>query len=195
MAASTRDEVVDFSKTLVGDDAVGMLGKLVWEIRQIHEYAEGEPIVRGYLSYNAAATAWHTHEWIWKLCPAAMRDQLLDNVNAPSRDFKGYVIGLQRTNGAFAICRQIATAGKHVTVDYNRDDISGEIHHDRETGATTVQFRWDGKSVSDTDVYLEVLGAWIRIYVVLGFKQAKVVELAARELFGERPQVEFPAAY
>lgn len=193
MAAPGKEEVFDFSKTLVGDDAVGMLSKLVWEIRQIHEYAGGEPIVRGFLSYNAAATAWHTHEWIWKLCPEAMRDTLLDQVNAPSRDERGYRLGLQATNGAFAICRQIATAGKHVGVAYNRDDISGEIHHNRESGETFVQFRWDGKVVRDTDVYVEVLGAWIRIYVALGFKQAELMNLAARELFGERAPIEFPA--
>jgi len=186
MAANPRDEVFDFTKTLVGDDAVGMLSKLLWEMQQIFEYKGDESAIRAFMSYNAASTAWHIHEWLWKLCPDDQRSNLLEVVNAKTQDFDGYVRGLQLSNGAIAICRQIATAGKHVGVKYNRDDIAGEIHHDAETGATAVKFKWNDRVVDDLAVYAEALHVWMRIYVGLGFKEAEKLASVVAEIDGWR---------
>jgi hypothetical protein len=107
---------------------------------------------------------------------------LLEAVNAPSADYDGYVLGLQRSNGAMAICRQIATAGKHVAVRHNRADIAGQIGHDPDAGTTFVRFTWNGKVVDDMAVYLEALKIWMHLYRGLGLKRAEELEPTAKLL-------------
>lgn len=176
MAANAKAEVFDFSKTLVGDDAVGMLAKLLWEIREIctFDQREGlEPIVRTFMSYNAASTAWHVHEWFLKLLPKERHAELFAIVGA--KDRKDYGVAVQRAHGTMAICRQIANAGKHVGIDYNRDDIRAEVHYINHDGRIhpAVVLHWEGKSYLDYVVYSAALKWWARIYVSLGYKHAE----------------------
>ncbi|MHA6204922.1 hypothetical protein ACXU4B_10895 [Dyella soli] len=167
-------EVIDFGKTLVGDDVVGLLAKLLWEMREIHDRADAEPIVRCFLSYNAAATAWHLHEWLWRLCPEDKQAMLLDAVDADTRDLRGFAHGVQRVNGAIAICRQLATAGKHVAVRHHRGDVRVQVHYDpdREGAKAKVVIHWEGKQYEDFIVYLGALKWWVELYVKIGYKHA-----------------------
>jgi len=175
MAAPEKAVAIDFGKTLVGDDAVGMLAKLLWEIREICQFNDRgnqEPVVRTYMSYNAAATAWHMHEWFLKILPEDRREELFKIVGAEGE--KDYPIAVQRANGSLAICRQLAVAGKHVSVVRNREDITAEVHSKEHEGKTlvTVVIQWEGKSYYDYEVYVAALKWWAELYVKLGYKHA-----------------------
>ena len=182
----------DFTKTLVGDDAVGMLAKLTWEIREIctfHEREGIDPIARTFMSYNAASTAWHLHDWFLKLLPEERHQELFDLVGAKGR--KDYSIAVQRAHGTMAICRQLANAGKHVAIDHNREDIRAEVHYNEVDGRIhpSVVLHWEGKSYLDYIVYSAALKWWARIYVQLGYKLAEDMREAVEAMDRETDEV------
>lgn len=176
MAVNPKAEVVDFSKTLIGDDCVGMLAKLLWEIREICTFDQNhghEPVVRTFMSYNAASTAWHLHEWFLKILPEERWPELFAIVGATSK--KDYGVAVQRAHGTMAICRQLANAGKHVAIAHNREDVRGEVHYAELNGRIhpAVVLHWEGKSYLDYEVYVAALRWWITIYVRLGYQHAQ----------------------
>jgi hypothetical protein len=170
----------DARKTLVGDDAVGLMAKLLWEIEQIHKQKDEPMLVQMFLSFNAASTAWHLHEWLWKLSNADQQKLLLEAVHAKSPDFQGFKRGLQNESPAMAICRQIATAGKHMLVDHDRPDIYAEVFEkggDYPDGAIFLVYNEERNR--DIDVYAAALTLWLKVYRDLGLKHAEEVGLAA----------------
>jgi hypothetical protein len=181
MAGDRIGEIFDVRKTLVGDDAVGLLAKLHWEIEQLEARKGEEMLVRMFMSFNAASTAWHLHEWIWKLSNEAQRGLLLDAVDAETRDWQGFVLGLQRKSPAMAICRQLANAGKHMTLKHGREDIYAELiaegDHDYPEGAVLLLV--NGERHRDIDVYAAALKLWLKVYRDLGLKHADEIRAAA----------------
>jgi hypothetical protein len=165
---------VDFSRTLVGDDPVGMLSKLSWEIHQINEFRGKDAIVRSFLSYNAASTAWHIHEWLWKLCPEESREALLDTVNADPRDFAGFKAGLKNSSESFAVCRDLATAGKHIEVR-GEHGVTVRVVRPSDDRDVYIDLQWGGQTFRDVQVYYDALRLWIRIYHALGYPQAEAM--------------------
>lgn len=188
MAGPGKGEVFDFAKTLVGDDAVGMLAKLLWETSEIatfHLKDHMSPLVRTFMSYNAASTAWHIHEWLLKTLPEDRHAELFALVKA--RSIQDYSVAVQRANGTMAICRQLAIAGKHVSVAHNREDIKSEIHYADVRGRThaTVILHWEGKTYPDYEVYAAALKWWCGIYVALGYRHAEDLAAALAKMSGE----------
>jgi hypothetical protein len=187
MNSSTFDRF-DTRKTLA-DDPILHLAKLSWEVMGIVNARHVAPPVRIFMSLNAASTAWHLHEWIWKRATPAGQEELLRIVNATG-GWKEYVVGIQKSSGAIAICRQIATAAKHVTVHHDRDDIYFEVMHDdkQEDHATEITICYEGKRCSDVQVYRDALEDWSRIYAALEFDQSAFLSEKIDNAFGCQDQ-------
>lgn len=165
---------IDFSKTLLGNDPVGPLSKLLWECMSIHAVGSVDPLIRMYMSQNAASTAWHLTDWSWKLCPLDKRGALVAAVEATSESWNDYAVAVRRKNEDLAICRQLATAGKHVTV--SRDEmknLSVEVETVDDTGDVLIWICLDDQRIPDFDVYARALGWWIDLYVHVGFPEAE----------------------
>jgi len=50
--ADAPDDEIDFSKTLLGNDPVGPLSKLLWECMSIHAAGPMDPLIRMYMSHR-----------------------------------------------------------------------------------------------------------------------------------------------
>ncbi|NII75376.1 hypothetical protein FHW84_003985 [Dyella sp. SG562] len=180
--ADGADEGIDFSKTLLGNDPVGPLAKLLWECSVIHTAADVEPIVRMFMSHNAASTAWHLTDWTWKRCPADKRPALTAAVGAKGESFAEYAYAVRHASKEVAVCRQLATAGKHVTVSRGEmKNLSVEVERDDEAGTSQVWLKIDEVRIPDFDVYAVALRWWIDLYIQIGFPEAERVKAALDE--------------
>ncbi|EIL94717.1 hypothetical protein UU7_01112 [Rhodanobacter spathiphylli B39] len=168
------DEEIDFSKTLVGKDPIGPLSKLLWECQQIHAAKDVDPLVRMFMSQNAAASAWHLTDWIWVRCPPERLDDLRAAVRCKGDQFSDFASAVREASLDVAICRQLATAGKHVSVKRGEmKNLSIEVEHNEDKNQSSVWICLDGKRSSDNDVYAGALRWWIDLYIHVGFPEAQ----------------------
>ncbi len=102
-----------------------VLKKLEWEQHGLKAASEQEPKELFYRAFNAAVTAWHLAEWVWRDMTRDQRQQLETDWDKPLNvnDDNGGAFRheLIQINREIAICREIATASKHVEVSRNRD--------------------------------------------------------------------------
>ncbi len=80
--ADSSGAQIDFSKTLLGNDPIGPLSKLLWECQTIYGTEVANPLIRMFMSQNAATTAWHLADWTWMCCTPEMRTALAQAVGA-----------------------------------------------------------------------------------------------------------------
>ena len=172
--ANNSDDAIDFSKTLLGKDPIGPLSKLLWECQSIHTAGDINPLVRMFMSLNAASTAWHLAEWTWKRCPPGQQVALIAAVKASKESWPEYANAIRKSNIDIAICRQLATAGKHVTVSHDEmKNLSVQIEHNDETNETLIWICLDDQRIPDIDVYARALRWWIELYIHIGFPEAQ----------------------
>lgn len=173
--AGSKKEIFDYRKTL-SDDPVLHLSKLGWEIAQIRDAKSVLPAERTFMSINAALTAWHIHEWLWKATTDEGRQELLRLSRAQGTGLKAFVLGVQRSCEAIAICRQFATAQKHFGVEHNREDVYYQMYTRADgpvEGSASMTIYAGGKAFDDVDIYTTALIAWARLYVYVGYPSAK----------------------
>lgn len=171
--AATGNERIDFSKTMMGDDPIGPLGKLLWEILFIRRHGPAADVIdRLYMSWNAAATAWHIHEWMWKRYPEEDREKLAAMVGAAKASRESFAAAVRERSQFIMVCCQIATAGKHVTIDHERRDLTVEHLRDESTGEVAVWICLGENRMPDVDVYALALRWWIDLYIDAGFPKA-----------------------
>ncbi len=102
-----------------------VLKKLEWEQRGLKAASEQEPEELFFRAFNAAVTAWHLADWVWRDMTPDQRQQLETDWEKPLNvnDDQGgaFRYELRQKNREIAICREIATASKHVEVSQNPD--------------------------------------------------------------------------
>ena len=141
------------------ENSRNLLEKLAWEINAIAEAPRNDQAALSYYGFNAAITAWHIADWVWRDLSIDRRQELevqwgvhLSIERDDGNAFKGE---LRKRNRDLAICREIATASKHVEVTRNPD---GTI--DAEVSARTdnvVDSKGDPIVVGDDFVVVQTL--------------------------------------
>ena len=103
-----------------------VLKKLEWEQRGLKATSKQEPKELYYRAFNAAVTVWHLAEWVWSDMTRDQRQQLETDwdkqLNVNDDNGRAFRRELIQINREIAICREIATASKHVKVSRNRDN-------------------------------------------------------------------------
>lgn len=105
------------------DSGWDLLEKLRWETEELSKASRQNSVELFYRAFNAAITAWHITDWAWRDMSKEARlalqvdwDVNLDVENETGGQFRGEV---RRRHRPVAICREIATASKHVEVTQN----------------------------------------------------------------------------
>ncbi|WP_162945827.1 hypothetical protein [Pseudomonas sp. DY-1] len=162
--SSTHGQI-DLEKMMQSGHSIAWLSKLSWEIAEVIQCIDKNPAARIFKSMNCAITAWHMSDWIWQFSDPAMKLKLAMCLGDESiNDKKKFCLAVQRVCPAIALCRQIGTAVKHVSVDYNRPEVSTQVvrSEDKKYKVKII----DGvNEYVDFDVYTAALEAWARIYV------------------------------
>src|SRR5690348_858795 len=118
-----EDKRANTDKLIGSDDAITWLSKLTWEIAQIFEHPKDNVSVRIYRSMNCAITAWHMVDWIYMLSDKSQRKELSRITEAHKFKDGKFDLAIQAWCPAIGLCRQIATAAKHLNVLYDRADV------------------------------------------------------------------------
>jgi len=183
--ADGTEEGIDFSKTLLGKDPIGPLSKLLWECQQIHGERGSEPLIRMFMSQNAAATAWHMADWTWMRCPPGQRAKLAGVIGAKDESWPAFANRVREVNTDIAICRELATAGKHVVISRGEmKNLTVEVEHDHQASETRIWICLDGERIPDIDVYARALRWWIGLYIHMGFPEAERLTAALDQAVG-----------
>jgi len=103
-----------------------LLEKLRWERDELVDASRQAPDRLCYCAFNASVTAWHLADWVWRDLTLRQRQVLekksgesLDTENERGGAFRHY---LKTNSRALAICRELATASKHVEVTQGADE-------------------------------------------------------------------------
>jgi hypothetical protein len=100
-----------------------LLLKLEWEIEGLKNAPTDLPDEFTYRAFNGFVTAWHLADWVWKGMTEQQRKTLRLEWKCPKMNAEGqFAAELQKKSRALAICRQIATASKHVEVTKYPDE-------------------------------------------------------------------------
>lgn len=102
-----------------------LLRKLEWERNGLKAASTQEPTELYFRAFNTAVTAWHLADWVWRDMTRDQRQQLEADWNTKLNveDDKGgdFRRELRQKKREIAICREIATASKHVKVNQSPD--------------------------------------------------------------------------
>lgn len=105
-----------------------LLAKLEWEINRLKDTPPNDADSLMYGAFNAAVTAWHIADWAWADMSEDQKDCLrtgwqadLELWGITLRDGGNFLHALRKKNRDLAICREIATASKHVEVTQHPD--------------------------------------------------------------------------
>lgn len=105
------------------ETSLDLFRKLEWEVDHYKHASENDADELYFHAFNAAVTAWHIADWVWKDLSPEQRQQLEKDWGKKLRenggDFKGT---LRLKNRDIAICREIATASKHFEITSSRDE-------------------------------------------------------------------------
>ncbi|MFP3447575.1 hypothetical protein [Pseudomonas sp. SIMBA_067] len=169
---------IDLSKMMQSGHPIAWLSKLSWEIAEAITHRDSNPAGRVYKSMNCAITAWHMHDWIWQFSDEEMKEQLALYLKVPKFKAIGdFSKAIQRLSPAIALCRQIGTAVKHVSLAHNRPEVSTHVvrFEDEYSCGYRVKIVDGDVEHLDTDVYTAALDVWSRIYVELEFPMWEAV--------------------
>jgi len=159
---------VDLTKLMSSGHPVAWLAKLSWEISEAVACRDSSPVVRIYKSMNCAVTAWHVSDWIWQFSNQRQREHLSTVLKCRRLgSLKDFCRAVQRSCPAIGLCRQIGTAVKHVSVAYNRAEVSTKVEMVEDGSHYRVLIVDGDQNHIDTDVYYTALEVWCRIYVHL----------------------------
>lgn len=165
-----------------------LLAKLKWEIEQLSETRGFEA---AFVSLNCAITAWHVTDWIWQLSDEPGRTRLAACLGVvPFREQKNFAAAVQDASEAIAVCRQLATAAKHLSVNkFPRVDLATTLRlGDGEGGDIEghfVQINDGGKVYMDRHLYPKALEFWLELYT-----EARLLNW--EQLVGDQGQLKTP---
>lgn len=151
-----------------------VLRKLEWEQRGLKVASAQEPTELYFRAFNAAVTAWHLADWVWMDMTKAQRQQLETDWGTELNvgDDKGgnFRRELRQRNREIAICREIATASKHVEVSQSPDRTIDTV-----ASARTSRDISDGEAVMAGKGFI-VVPSW-KLKVQDGSKRQDFVEI------------------
>jgi len=159
---------VDLTKLMSSGHPLAWLAKLSWEIAEAVSCRDENPAARVYKSMNCAVTAWHVLDWIWQFSTQQQRLLLstvlkCDHVGS----LKEFSTAVQKNCPAISLCRQIGTAVKHVSLSFNRAEVTTKVEKVEGRSHYRVLIVDGEQNYVDTDVYYTALEVWCRIYVHL----------------------------
>ena len=136
-----------------------VLEKLEWEQNELKAAFEQEPkdpTKLYYRAFNAAVTAWHLADWVWKDMTPDQRQQLETDwktkLGIDDDGVGNFRRALRLKSREIAICREIATASKHVESTQGRDESIDTV-----ASATTSSVRnSDGEQIQANDQFVVV---------------------------------------
>ena len=103
-------------KTFGLESCRDLLNKLEWEEKRLKDTDEQDVEGLMYNAFNAAVTAWHIGDWVWGDMSPEQRKALQGDWGV-TLDKQGiFQTALRDKAPALNICREIATASKHVKV-------------------------------------------------------------------------------
>lgn len=154
-----------------------MFVKLGWEILQLRAVPPANFMDRGYHVMNCALTAWHLYDWIWALCPPPHRAKMCGILGCANdiRDFGG---AIAKQSAAIEVCRQIATATKHVGVDGGT--VTMQLKQGP-NGEVLVTFEGATQSWVDHELFEQAAKDWEAIMNRLGVFQAAAEHLQDKQ--------------
>lgn len=108
-------------KTFALENCRDLLRKLEWEVAGLRATDPNDLDELAFRAFNAAVTAWHMGDWVWA-------DMTEDQRNGLRTDWKHRLSNLgefrsraREISRAIGLCREIATASKHVEVTQSPD--------------------------------------------------------------------------
>ena len=127
-----------------------LLEKLEWEqcgLKAASEQKPTDPTELYFRAFNTAMTAWHLADWVWSDMTPAQRQQLETDwkvrLQVDSNDGGAFRGELRKVNRELAICREIATASKHVEITNSRDEIIDTVA----SAKTSIVHNSDGEQI------------------------------------------------
>ena len=100
-----------------------LLKKLEWEIQALRNTPKSDLTGLCYHAFNGVVTAWHMGDWVWAALNQDQRASLQAEHGINNRG--EFLYWVRQTSQRLAICREIATASKHFTVDQSpRENIA-----------------------------------------------------------------------
>ena len=145
-----------------------MPSKLKWELEQLVQTRGFEA---AYLSLTCATTAWHVCDWFWQLNDQNGRDRIATSLgHKPYSKLGDFSRLVQEASEAVAVCRQLATAAKHLSVQhYASAQLSTSLRlgdgKDGDIEGHFVQIEYAGRTFIDRQLYKEALIFWLELYV------------------------------
>ena len=95
-----------------------MLEKLRVESQQLSTNPPKDPKLHAYAALNCAATAWNLKDWAWAgIAKDARRRLILDELAGDTIESLHEFENLICTKNCIAICHQLITSAKHVSVN------------------------------------------------------------------------------
>ena len=108
--------IPDREKTFSLKTSRDLLHKLEWELAGLKSADNQDLSHLAFAAFNTAITAWHLSDWVWADMSDAQRAELSENWKTPLKGIGDFRARLRQENRSIAICREIATASKHVSV-------------------------------------------------------------------------------
>ena len=109
-------------KTFGLENCRDLLRKLEWEVEGLKGTFPTDLDDLAFRAFNAVVTAWHIADWVWEDMDPDQRDALGDEWGTTLRNKGAFRYALRQQNREVALCREIATASKHVEVIQSPDD-------------------------------------------------------------------------
>ncbi len=121
-----------------------MLAKLDREITSLSNIDPLDNHRKADTVLNAAITAWQMADWVRTTMTAEQRDRLANSCGMESDKINAsFLDEFFRSNGNVHICRQLATAGKHVQVTRHHDpyiQTKASLFFDATTGQSALNW-------------------------------------------------------
>lgn len=152
-----------------------VLKKLEWEQSGLKAASKQDPKELFFRAFNAAVTAWHLADWVWKDMTQNQRQQLETEwetkLGIDDDGVGNFRHALRQKSREIAICREIATASKHVEVTRNPDKTIDTVASAR----TSKVFDSDGNPVRAGEGFV-VVPAW-KLKVLDGDERRDFIEI------------------
>ncbi len=108
-------------KTFGLENCRDLLRKLEWEMEGLKAASPNDPDDLAFHAFNAAVTVWHIGDWVWNDMTQEHRDALADEWGKPLNVNGNFLSAVRQENREIGLCREIATASKHVEVSQSPD--------------------------------------------------------------------------
>jgi hypothetical protein len=119
-------------KTFGLENCRDLLRKLEWELSCLRDTTGDDPEPLMFFAFNAAVTAWHLGDWVWSDMTDVQRNDLQVEWEIDDMTKGNFRFEVRNKNRSLALCREVATASKHVEILQSPDplvrtEVSAEI--------------------------------------------------------------------